>query len=783
MRQIQPASSVVPALELSAPPAEPGPPQYVARNSSSVMLSVEGSAYVSASGAEPAGSAVVLDGDAGTPAAYTIYKVAGLTGGTQAELRLRCELSAGGPLLLGLADQSRSSWEWSELPALSMALVPGIDLAGRLTSSGSLYFCIACPAGSRAVLLSADLQVGFPAGGNLGRDFLWNAERRAAVSASSLPDIALLRDVTLNTTLAFAGITLPSAGEWSAEAADALLTLGCAWQLSGDPQYLVELERWLTHVATYDDFQGGRVIAADIDAGMLLFAVCTVVEWTRPQLDPQLEARLLELIELEAEGQSELLALRTHTPFWNHAHYQALGTYAAGCVLDGHPRAAEWRDQGAALFESMEQLLDAGGGACYPEGCAYASAVYGLCALYREMRRTFTGGAPVHPWWGELDEYFAHTLRPDGLGTLRIADDEGLWFWHPSAALRHAAAQSGDGRAQALAAELRELGGLSGGDFDSFCWQELLMADPGIAADVSPRPVAYTFEDYGLAVERESWKAGAGLLAVRAGLPGGSAYNEYLGAHPECAYGGMGHLQADLASLQWWSGDACLLADPGFESRKLTAQHNALTFSGRGQMGEAAEWWGWGWDWKPWGYGASIDHFAVGPGLTVARMNADSAYVPMTQVSVHRRHVLWLKPNVLVVLDRVGLNQAREIEANWITQLGTWKPGETTGHFTSARLHCRVLGPQPAEWRAGSITVSPLSQVQRLQNMFAATAGETHIGHIFWDEGQTGWKPLSELPDRVVFSWPQKPSRLLNVGIGTSGELEVSGEVEHVEEW
>jgi hypothetical protein len=709
---------------------------------------------MSASGGLQSSDTLILDSRLDGPGSlcrYALYELADVAELRTLTLDLRTSVTEGQGYA-GLANYSWGQWEWHAIPADGLLSIELLDGRPYVSPAGSFNFCVASPQGSRVVVRETTLRPWFDVTAETWPlRCLWDPVRLKAVVESDLPDIVQLRDTVRWAADGYLSRPIVKP-EWTDDTINAPMALAVAWRVTGETIYRDRLTAWLNHIATLPDFWIGKPESVDLDAGMLLAYTSICLAWNGSNLDPDVQESLRELIAADAEVQSDLLSTRPGRYFWNHTHYQALGIYAAGCILEGYdPRAAGWRAQGAGYFEQMEVLLDEAGEAAYPEGVAYSTTVYFLAALYRQLRQSFELSCPDHSWWSKTGQFYAQTTRPDGQGSIMIGDDYGPWIYHPSAILRYAASYLQDSALQAQAIEMYETSGKLKDSYDWLAWQILVLADPGLAPLPAVQPTTCLMQDWGLYVHRTGWDSEAGLLACRSGLPGGAVYNAFLAENPEYRYGSLGHLHPDLQSLQWWCGDTCLLSDPGFEAPKLTSQHNAVTFSGRGQMGEAAEWWGWGWDWKPWGYGGSITSTSQPTAdVTVVDMQASDAYVPITAVKAHLRRVIWIRPNLLLVQDSVELDQERTLETHWITQLGQWHTGSSaSGIASSGRLRLATLGAVPDTWVRKGVDVAPTVHVERITTNFTAQAGKTHTAHLIWDLGQPGWR-LTQRTDTLA---------------------------------
>lgn len=701
---------------------------------------IDGKDAVESSGATTDGAALVLHADGGG-LSYAMWAIdPGSLSLSAVQARLTTYENA--KVWLGMADYSKGSWQLSG-PYLSGAPAHVCAKGGFASPSGAAYFIAVAVGGKvRIDQLAVGLFVDFPAASS---NLMWSQARMAALATASGTEYKEMISEVRSAAEYYRGWTVPSDGEWWGPHQNGVMALAVAWRLSGDPACKTKLLDYLRCVSKFSDLRGGREGAEDLDLGVCLTNISVSYSWVRDSLEPETRGKLDALVLREAQHADELFQSRRTRYYWNHAHYIATGLYAAGCLLDSYsPDAAKWRAEAAAFYDEMEALQDQRTDAGYPEGCAYASAVYYLAAQYRELRRSFTGAAPERGWWAKVPQYFACTLRPDLCETIRLADDDGKYIYPPDGVLRYAAACSQSTLAQRLARELHAKAGNQKDSFPLFVWQAALFTDPDVAAAQTLGPESAELGDLGLAVSRSSWAADASLLAVRSGLPGGSVYNAYLAAHPEDGNGGLGHLQCDLNSLSWWSDGTSLLADYGFENVKLTDQHNTVTVSGYGQCGESGAWWGWGWNWKPWGYGGDITKAGSnGADIYQAEMRCDDAYVPNAKLNKFRRRVLWLRPNLLLVQDRVGLSAPGDIEVNWQTELGAWS---VTGSAAVAggRLHSRVLGRQPDHWNKSSLGIDGSTTGWRLQPVYVNTSGQEDLAQVFWDSAAAGGWLLQE---------------------------------------
>ena len=276
-------------------------------------------------------------------------------------------------------------------------------------------------------------------------------------------------------------------------------------------------------------------------------------------------------------------------------------------------------------------------------------------------------GLDLHdrPWWRNTAAYRLYLGLPRGAWfhdtIVDIADCERQVGWTNYCQLyelRRLAADFGDGHAQWLAARLDE--STSGEDPPG--WMGLLWYDPKVA-EKSPDdlPTLRQFDDLGIVSARSDWSGNESLVVVKCGpCMGHEAMKKFDYA------AGAGHVHPDAGHFVIFAEDEWQIIDDGY-CRKLTSQHNALLIGGRGQVGEGGQWFD--------GKAAFTAHCV--PSVTRATStfaldhvacNATSAYPTDSGLKRWMRHVLFLKPDVVIVADDIELDAVRDVELRFHTE-------------------------------------------------------------------------------------------------------------------
>ena len=118
---------------------------------------------------------------------------------------------------------------------------------------------------------------------------------------------------------------------------------------------------------------------------------------------------------------------------------------------------------------------------------------------------------------------------------------------------------------------------------------------------------------------------------------------------------GTGHEHPDAGSFQIFSHGQFLAIDPLYTGYKLSADHNTMLFKGHGQLGEQA---GFGSvEALRFGHYPEILHARSERGYDLVVGDVTHAYHPALGLKRFLRHLLFVKPDILLVADEVTLDE------------------------------------------------------------------------------------------------------------------------------
>jgi len=435
---------------------------------------------------------------------------------------------------------------------------------------------------------------------------------------------------------------------------DLVPELAFAWLMASDPAVLEAARGQLLRLAGGEAWDANEDLAYLVP-GHYLLGVALGYDWLHSALTPAQRAQLAARLGREAEAQYQRIV--SQRAWWRNQYYQnhshsntcALA-FAAAALWGEDERAGRWLALSEDFFARVFELMPADGGSL--EGYAYAGYGGEYLLKYAQLSRQLLGrDLSGNPWMKRFAAYLLHGLLPR-----RTAAEWAMTFgdaprrgWTSTAQhLFPLAALYGDGAAQWMA---RTTLGLRDTGLGSHGWMMLLGYDPTVApADPAGFPTFARFEEIDQVMMRSSWTDERATLV---GFKCGPFMGRTRSAGAVFDYG-TGHQHTDAGSFQIFAQGEFLAIDPLYTGYKLSADHNTMLFKGRGQLGEQA------------GFG-SIEALRFGhhPQLVDARSEAaydlvvgdvTRAYHPALGVKRFLRHLLFVKPDIVLVADEVALD-------------------------------------------------------------------------------------------------------------------------------
>jgi hypothetical protein len=444
----------------------------------------------------------------------------------------------------------------------------------------------------------------------------------------------------------------------SREIGDRLPYFAMAYRLSGDPKYLNAARAWMNAIVNYPTWGGDQ----DLVASHILFGMGVAYDWLYDEFSPQERESYAAKMEYHAEILYQLLV---NVDIWwadnyqqNHNYVNTLAIMSTAVALydvadhpDGYIQAA-YDD-----FTHVLQALPPDGG--YTEGAAYWT--YGSDALMRyfALEQDVLGIDRIvtNAWFQNTGKYRLYASIPGYNQVIQIADVyDQRQDWYSPAVLQRLASKFNDSHSQWLASKIIEAH-----QHPPVDWKNLLFYDETVpAAPPDNMTTHWLFEDIGLFTSRSDWQdPSATLLVFKAGPPMGHQAHEVLKLPT-----GSGHAHPDAGVILLDAYGQYMIVDNGYQYGWLTADHNTLTFDGGiGQLGETL---------NPNGLNipevianggtADIVHSEFTEDYEYLVADLTKMYKPELQLTKLLRHVLFVKKDIIIVIDEIESSITHDVE-------------------------------------------------------------------------------------------------------------------------
>jgi len=448
---------------------------------------------------------------------------------------------------------------------------------------------------------------------------------------------------------------------WQRSVGNTMPFLAMAYVITGDQQYLDSAREWALASCGYKTWGLGRIDGMDLATGHQLFGLGIVYDWCYDDLGEEARGTIRETLVKRTSAMFEAAA--TEKAWWrrsylqNHLWVNICGMAVAGFALfDEVEDSSQWI--GLPLDKFQRTMSALGHDGASHEGVGYWGYGVEYMLKFMHLARELLGvNMYDSDWWRNTAAYRQYLALPRNAWTRRnnvvdIADCPRSNWYGPDYMLRRLASEYDDGYAQWLAQETDE----ANVESSEAKWLNLVWFDPSLEAK-SPgdRPTLYHFDDMDIVSARSDWSGDESLVVSKCG--------PYIGheAVQEFTYDpGGGHVHPDAAHFVLFAGGEWLIRDDGYRA-KWTGQHNTLLINDKGQLGEGRMWFS-GSEQLALKARPRITRALSTPGLDQITGDATEAYPRDIGLKHYVRHLLFLKPDVLIVIDDISLDQESDLE-------------------------------------------------------------------------------------------------------------------------
>jgi hypothetical protein len=563
---------------------------------------------------------------------------------------------------------------------------------------------------------------------------------------------------------------------WQREVGNTMPYLAMAYLLTGDKPYLDAARQWALASCGYPTWGYGSYDGKDLATGHQLFGLALVYDWCYHDLDEAGRQRIRETLVRRASALFQAAA--TRDTYWhrsylqNHLWVNVCGLGAAGLALfDETPEAQRW--VGLAR-DKFRRTMDALG----PDGASHEGAgywEYGAEYMLKFMHLAHDLlGIDLYdrPWWRNTARYCQYLSLPSGAWTQRnclvdLADCPRSHWYGPDYLLRALAGRFRDGHAQWLAEQIDQ----ANVDAPGARWLNLIWYDPTVPpVSATTLPTLHHFEDMGLVSARTGWDGRESLVVFKCGPFIGHQGLDEFSYDP-----GGGHVHPDVGHFVLFANGQWLIRDDGYLD-KWTDQHNTLLIDGAGQLGEGHTWF----DGTACLLAKSRPHIlCAGSSATLDHIAGDATQAYPKRLGLERfvRHLLFVKPDVLLVLDDIALDRSADLELRLHTESSDCRESDGAYLITAGQAVLRIdlltrdnvktnaadLPARGSHGRSASLfTIRFTNHEAHWQNAVAlswATAG-TEARRISLARDERVWT-FSVGAQKLVFDWQEGQARLL----------------------
>ncbi|MFB0515607.1 MAG: heparinase II/III family protein [Candidatus Neomarinimicrobiota bacterium] len=428
--------------------------------------------------------------------------------------------------------------------------------------------------------------------------------------------------------------------------------LGLTYLMTGEARYLESAEAWLTALLSVPDWKGSQ----NLGRSSWAIGCALLYDWLYEELHEETRSRIAERLPLEAG--IIMKEASTWRPLSNHLLIETAALGIIGLVLAG-----EVGDTEVFLNQADDWTRDiidhAPRDGSWGEGVQYWQ--YGLSHFLMFLEAASTAGYKNYysdyDWLritGFFPIYFSLPGKPREVLNFSDCDSKG---YKPPFILYRLASVYQNGYYQDYGNKLLRR------EPHKFSWMDFICYDPGVSpVSIDNLPALKHFPDNDFVALRSSWQDDATVIGFRCGPAPGHRNQADPLLVQERGFG-PGHGHPDINSFCLFAYGEWLATDPGYTQLKLTANHNTVLVNGHGQAGAGRKWLDY-MEFEAREPAPAILRIESNPVYDYVLGDAGNIYVDKAQLRSFRRHLLFLKPDIMVIAD--DLQAAKDSRFEWL---------------------------------------------------------------------------------------------------------------------
>lgn len=427
---------------------------------------------------------------------------------------------------------------------------------------------------------------------------------------------------------------------------DRLLNLSIAYKLSGNSTYLTKAESYATYLMTAPDSYYSNPA---LEPGHHLSGLSFFYDWCFNEMNSTVKSNMISFVNTKGNlFNTWLNSSVADTKYYlsNQLTGRISGLGSAALAFYECFDTKAWINTAMQKFIFAESVRGNDGG--FAEGPSYGGYDLDFQMRFFDLSKVLLSYNFYNSaWWSNCANYQVYMTLPynswsSKLNVVDIGDSPRYLWYGPDYMLRGIAKEKRDGYAQQLA-DMAETKVINNDVALAF---NLLRYDGTIIpTTLDNLPLLHYFDNYGVVTTRDSWLNNKSLVSFTCGSALGLKFvqNNTFDA-------GTGHSHPNANSFSIFSNGEFLIRNCGYVLRR-TDQENTLLVDTYGQLGQpiAQNYW------------VSTAQASVKLYPTMIKVESNSDFDIMvgdatksySAVSKYERTLIYLKPNVVLVLDNI----------------------------------------------------------------------------------------------------------------------------------
>jgi len=458
---------------------------------------------------------------------------------------------------------------------------------------------------------------------------------------------------------------------------DTMPVLGLVYRLTGDQKYLTAAETWVQALLDVPEWKGSQ----NLGRSAWMTGCALLYDWLYNEFDEEFKSQIKK--KLIEESAYILKHNSSSRALSNHLLIETCALGLTGLLF-------EENDQNHGRFLSqadawVQYIIDhAPPDGSWGEGIQYWQYGTGYFLRFLEAARSsgYKDYYPEYDWLEENGFFPIYFSLPGRLTHVLNFSDCGSVRYIPSFLLYSPASLYKNPYFQDFGIRIQK------DTKHKFIWLDLLFYNPLIPRnDIFTLPTFKHFYDHGFVSMRSGWSDDATIIGFRCGPAPGHRNQSDPDRIKNHGFG-PGHQHPDINSFCIFSKGEWLAIDPGYTRLKETRNHNTLIVNGYGQAGEGEKW---------------LDYMAFESREPVPEIrraestpvydyilgDAGNIYVDEAGLDHFRRHVLFLKPDIVIIAD--DLKAKKNSRFDWLLQARDKISAVGSDQYEIVRNNVRLL--------------------------------------------------------------------------------------------